>query len=298
MNISTSPGGIAASALLLAFATAAAVFGQSPQSATKPQDRAQQGSNLQGQQGMEQIGNAYKQLHQVTLSALQEEARGWKDKPADRTARGTASASTSLSLRGEELLIAGCPEGLLAGAPNGDARKPATLPADDGKQGTQPNPDRSSQTVGAAGSDGQSVGMLLVCAHSTGGATAGLEGATQKAEKELREASGDRAAAARNAAGVISALALKPGVYCVKQSGASVWLIDQEGQTVLRTTLDAQRGNKSPKASDVGGQEREPDLAVQRAGSQGDWEHVFGAIAKEAMNSMGWAKQGALASMR
>jgi hypothetical protein len=42
--------------------------------------------------------------------------------------------------------------------------------------------------------------------------------------------------------------------------------------------------------------EREPALA--HAGSSGNWEHIFGAIAKEAMHSMGWTEKGAPASMR
>lgn len=324
MNISTTRNGIGASALLFAFAMAAPVFGQSPPSTDKPQDKGQQdkgqhGTHPQGQQGqqgqqgmqgMEQIGNAYKQLHQVTLNALQEQARSWKDKPVAGTVLGTDSASSqSLSLRGEELMIAACPGGLLAGAPSGtanhDARKPATPPAndkndgkDDNKQGTQPNPDRSSQGAGAAGNDGQSVGMILVHANTLGGATAGRDNNIQKGDKGPQEASGDGEGATRNASSGVSAGALKPGVYCVKQSGSSVWLTDQQGQIVLRTTLDAKSGNKPQTPNEVGGQNRESDLGLQRAGGHGEWEQVFGAIAKEAMHSMGWAKQGAVATLR
>ena len=140
--------------------------------------------------------------------------------------------------------------------------------------------------------------MILVSANSMGGSTSGLSGTDPKTDKETRDTFGDRDSDTRNASGVFSAGALKPGVYCVKQSGSSVWLTDQEGRIVLRTSLDAQRGNTTPKSSEFGSQERPSDLASQNAGDNSEWENVFAAIAKEAMSSMGWAKQGSLASMR
>ncbi|MBL8803168.1 MAG: hypothetical protein JNN27_14280 [Planctomycetes bacterium] len=327
MNISTTHKGIAASALLLALATAAPSFGQAPPT-NKPQDRGQQGSTPQGQgtglgegqraqQGMEQIGSAYRQLHQVTLSTLQDKARGWKEKPAAGTTRSTDSnpgspssaMSTAMSLRGDELLIAACTKGLLAGAPStstgnstgGDARKPSTPLGDERNQGTQPNSDKQDQTSGSAGSELRSVGMILVHAH-TSGTTADMDpigGNNPSNDRDTREASGDRDSAPRNAAsGNVGARALKPGVYCVKQTGSSVWLTDQEGQTVLRTTLDSPLAGKSPKAGELGGQQRETGSDSLRTANQGEWEQVFGAITKEAMSSMGWVKQGTVASTR
>lgn len=317
MNISITRSGIAASALLLAFATAAPGIAQSPPGTIKPQDR-NQGSTLQGQQGMEKIGSAYKQLHQVTLSALQDHARDWKDRPANGTTRDTATVSdtTSMTLRGEELLIAGCPEGLLAGAPSGasnrDTRKGASAPFGDNKSDSksdsnpspQSNPGRTDQGAGAAGSDGQSIGMLLVCAHATDGAKTSLDskGLKQdgdgKSSDRDREVAGDRDSGLRNASASSSTGSLKPGVYCVKQSGSSVWLADQEGRIVLRTTVDAQRDKANQKPSELGGREQQPGFAAQRAGDQSEWEQVFASISEEAMNSMGWAKQSAVASMR
>lgn len=316
-------GGIAASALLFALAAAAPVIAQSPPGANNPQDSIQ-GSNPQGQQvqqGMQQINSAYKELHQVTLRTLQAQANNWpdkttgkstsggQDKNADRPGQsnnGSFSSTSPITLRGDELLIAGCSQGLLAGAPSGtasnrDVRKPAPLPAggndkSDSGQGSQSNPDRTGQTAGSAGGDGQAIGMILVSANSMGGSKAGMDGHKRTSDSEAREAADERDdAGTRNAAGSLGAGALKPGVYSVKQSGSSVWLSDQEGRTVLRTSVDAQRGNTTPKSSEFGRQDRDSTFGKSAEG-QSEWETVFAAIAEEAMSSMGWAKQGAVAS--
>lgn len=355
MKPSTYRGATAATTLLLAVGTAATLFAQTSPTQQERTQNPNQNPSRQTQPGLkdfdskefDRIANAYRELHQVTLSTLQQEARDWKESKsigdpnrgtgdANRGTTGTTGTTgdtagslsgSQMSLRGDELLIAACPEGLLAGAPtSGTMSKSDMRPAgtdgrpagtDGDNQGTSQG-STQDRTASASGSllEGQTVGMLLVCAHSTS-ATAGLEPSTRKGENEPREATGDRDATTRNASASLMG-PLKPGAYCVKQSGNSVWLTDEQGQTVLRTMLDKHPGigtglgdvrhdrdvndGRDVSGRDAAGSDKDRtgqrDASLALAGTPGNWEHIFGAIAKEAMHSMGWADKGAPASMR
>lgn len=348
MNSSKVRGATAATTLLLAVGTAATLFAQSsptPQERQNPTGQNPTGHNpghqgQPGQQGQlgqhgkefEQIAGAYRSLHQITLSALQQEARSWKETKSSGPsggdlnrgtgdanrgdtgnaggAGGASSSSPQMTLRGDELLIAACTEGLIAGAPSTmakfDGSKPDARPAgtDGDGQGSGSSQGSGQDRPAQAGSmqDGQCVGMLIVCQHSVGSAagTAGIDPSTRKGENEPREAAGDRNASTREASASMAG-PLKEGAYCVKQSGSSVWLVDEQGQTVLRTSLGKPMGAHDPRDVTGGGasdRRGEHDMGMSSHAGSNDWNHVFGAIAQEAMSSMGWAKPGAPASMR
>ncbi|MBI1381954.1 MAG: hypothetical protein GC161_12810 [Planctomycetaceae bacterium] len=289
MKSSLFQGSVAASVLLVAVGAAMAVNGQDParsspqveresqnptqRDSQNPTQRESQNSAQQDRMGkadseaMREIGSAYQSLHQVTLRVLEEKSRNWKDNGQSGTTAGaegerTPSAQTpgmgsSTAIRGQELLIAACRDGLLAGAPSGERRAGASgatggmgnnrdagntgTPGDAGTErgaGTSPSAQRPGERqgagLGAPSLAGEVVGMILICEHSNegiarGGATAGQN------DRRAGEASSERESAMPRNAG---SGRLVPGVYSVQQTGQSVWLTDQEGQVVLRTTIE------------------------------------------------------------
>ncbi|MCA9321321.1 MAG: hypothetical protein KDB53_11330, partial [Planctomycetes bacterium] len=264
--------------------------------------------------------NAYRQLHRTALDALQKKARSWKSEPANDGSQTdaaktpslrTAGVSTPVLLRGDEMLIVACSEGLLAGAPSGMV-KVMTHPSDssdddldaddDTKSDAQPSKERRDKTSRTDDPAGQTVGLILVCQHSTS-ETSGVSGTDDRREKQDQETTYQRDGTMKSDPAKADGQ-LMPGVYCVKRSGRLVWLADEAGQVVLKTTLDAQRGNLGAKATDGygrdddeepasrAGKKHQRETVVAMGGNQtrNDWDHIFSALAKEAMNSMGWAK--------
>jgi hypothetical protein len=85
-----------------------------------------------------------------------------------------------------------------------------------------------------------------------------------------------------------------------------VWLTNQEGQVVLRTSIDSYQGNsgaKSPRDPNRGDEEdraseRRGVIVTQDVANTNEWDYVFGAISKEAMTSMGWTKNADSPSRR
>ena len=296
MKVPAARGGAAAS-YLLALALGATASGQDPARTTDAPS-------------MQRIGDAYRQLQQAALSALQEKARAWKEEdeaPAATQqddaspARNAQSPGSGLTLRSEELLIAACPDGLLAGAPSASSAS-VSKAQPPGSSGDQRDDDRATPPPTSVDPSGQgggrTVGLVLVCSHSPAPAGAVGDGQGQS-DKQAKEAGSTRDP--RTAGGVGTAGApgpLKPGVYCVKQSGNSVWLADQGGQVVLRANLDGH--GKAPGDASAGqhaGQDdRQAGAAPPKAMHEADWEHVFGALAEEVMVTMGWTENSASSS--
>lgn len=305
MNASTLRGGIAATTLFLVLGAAVSVSAQTPSSAGQRQDPLSQGSDQRGM-GMKDIGDAYLHLQRVSLNTLRQEAGKWKEERAGESGDSDSRdvSASSASLRGDELLIAACSKGLVAGAPSSttmaSSRASDSSDRGDRASGPQRTPVEQNQTSSRqAASDGQAVGMILVCAHSTDDASR-ASGTSDRREKQAREASGEQDRAARSASAATATGKLEPGVYCVKQSGQSVWLTDEEGQVVLRATMDAHSGKSSSKLGDSRDQDPSGELGSRGLGDRSDdrseWEHVFGAITKEAMTSMGWSESASFAS--
>ena len=334
MNSSALRGGIATAALVLATGTVAsfsAQEGATPQTG-RPTETSQQGEF--NQQGMQEIEDAYLQLHEATQNALQEKARTWKEAglPTPSTedsdaARdiGATSASSPISLRAEELLIVACSEGLLAGAPiseltSGLGSTETSQDDIDFRQGLD-ELDQQGRT-GLDDPAAATIGMILMCAHSVD-ASSDLRGVS------FTNGSANRSdAETRAASSPTSPSRLEPGVYCVKQSGQLVWLVDEAGEVVLQTTVTAElsaatratpttpksgdpRANDptdSGRASDdptgapsegMEGMDGMEDMeGMEGMGAESEWEEVFDAIAKEAKRSMGWAKNGASSLLR
>lgn len=273
MKSSIFQGSVAATVLLVAVGAAMAVNGQEPSRSSPQVERESQGSVQQDRMGkadseaMREIGSAYQSLHQVTLRVLEEKSRNWKDGSQPGTTPGaegernptarTPGMGSSTAIRGQELLIAACSDGLLAGAPSGNARpassgaaggmgnsRDAGNPGSTGDAGTERGAgtspsaqrpgDRQGTGLGSPSNAGEVVGMILICEHSNDG-IARVGATAEQNERRAGEASSERESALPRNAG---SGRLVPGVYSVKQTGQSVWLTDQEGQVVLRTTID------------------------------------------------------------
>jgi hypothetical protein len=147
----------------------------------------------------------------------------------------------------------------------------------------------------------QQVGLFLVCSHATNAAK------SSPSEKRLPEGLGT---ASKSAPSRLNGH-LQPGIYCVMMTGNSVWLVDQDGAVVLRTTaasLDSRGLKGTESTSSPAGAARERDRlrsgetkpvsssSEDETSSTLDsplalnWYCVFAALKKEAMNSTGWDK--------
>lgn len=269
------------------------------------------------------------------------------------TGRVASSNSGAQTLRGQDLLIAASADGLLAGAPSAKTSgidadrgsRPSKDPDADMDRGNDRGRDRDADKAdrpdshrnadrAAAGrsavdrafgtkggaAEGDSVGMLLVCAYSDDASGSAGRRPTSigsnsddmdsDRERSAREASGTRDGAMAGSKGG----RLEPGIYCIKQSGSTIWLANEKGETFLKTTIDSSHGagqygrDKAAGDDDRAGtdpydsaaKDRDDMRDTARASGMGrgakndpEWEYIFGAITKEAMTHMGWAHQGA-----
>jgi hypothetical protein len=292
--------GIATFSMIVAIMAGSVLLAQEPteRSTSKPQQEP----------GLEKIGDAYRTLQGATLKTLQEKARNWPKPVGSSSNSGSETGSTAnLSpdpVREEELLIAACPHGLLAGAPTGSALSKSGMSTTRPRDPTpsDPNAKREGAEERAANpSTGilidQQVGLFLVCSHETSPSSStstspeGSQNATESARSRINAP-------------------LQPGIYCVKMTGNSVWLADQNGVVVLRTMVDpetkglsnassssssseAARERDRIRASEekpAGSVERDRTFGVGSSKEELNWGCVFGAIIKEAMTSTRWEK--------
>lgn len=323
MNLPTSKRrGVIASVVFLTI-TSGSALAQNPES-SQPRDRdlSAQTPKQSDQKGMTEIANAYRQLHDATLSTLRAQTRNFdtlngkegndaargnespkKEDGAERSIQDRPTKATSTTLRGDDLLIAAATEGLLAGAPSADPT--SRLQGGAGSKATEEaTSSTTNRTVGRAGSENL-VGMLLVCAlpgNNGARSTMGRSGT----DGEMDSSRGGAVDAST------ATTKLTAGTYAIKRSGNSIWLADRFGRVALRTTIDKDHGitpriRPSPIDRSTGQDKTNPDRArdgsddevTQRKdetklsrtmnGNSDDWEVIFGAITKEAMTSMGWA---------
>jgi hypothetical protein len=294
----------ATSICLLTVGTAIARQNQEPK--TPPSDPSSRSREVDDQD-LQPLRRAYQNLHEAALRALQAGAQEWRStmpstEGSTEPKGSTGGSSQSVHLRSDEILIAACSEGLLAGAPAfgmGSARNPRPISTDDEGQADLDLARRDS-TMPNSGSSPSSepVGMILVCAHSV---NAGHGQATEESSLESprpQEASTgqhdrNRASTAHRSSG---GSRLQPGVYAVKTSADTVQLTDKSGQVVLTARLHGDvHGSRPDEAStpprDRVKPQRVPEGRPDQAGGESqNWEFIFGAITKEAITSMGWTR--------
>lgn len=326
MNLPTSKRrGVIASVVFLTI-TSGSALAQNPESSQpRHRDLSAQTPKQSDQKGMTEIANAYRQLHDATLSTLRAQTRNFdtingkegndaergsespiKEDGAERSIQDRPTKAASTKLLGDELLIAAATEGLLAGAPSADPTSRMQGGAGS-KMTEEATSSTTNRTVNRDGSENL-VGMLLVCAlPGNNGARSAMGRSGTDGEMDSSRGGAVDASTATTK--------LTAGTYAIKRSGNSIWLADRFGRVALRTTIDTDHGmtsriSPSPTDRSTGatGQDKtnpdrardgSEDRATQRQdetklsrtmnGNSDDWEVVFGAITKEAMTSMGWA---------
>lgn len=320
MNITTRTSTFAALGFLAMVGVSPVFAQETPEQPRRAQDPMQR---QQDPQSMSQIAEAYRKLHDATMSALRAQSSLLANASKSGADAGASTSNATQALRGDQLLIAACTKGLLAGAPTGQDAMPSasgsskdtdTRDANGEGANRQPgNPPTTDKTLpGASGiaGAGQTVGILLVSSNDAaraGGSSSGSTGSATERKTDDQPQDGstgrsDRATADASASGARGALV--PGAYTIKREGASVWLVDANDKVALRTTIEspisgsvthdsgATRGGSSAGGGSGTGSGATGSGTTAMGGAH-DWPLVFGAITKEAMTSMGWAKHEA-----
>ncbi|MEQ8762924.1 MAG: hypothetical protein RL885_03285 [Planctomycetota bacterium] len=293
--------GVIATSLCFAM-TAAAVAQDSVQDATKRRVQS-----TQSQTDLDSVKDAYKQLHDAATKVLNDEARQWgqkgdsgkRDAEATGQREGQATGKSTMgSLDENELLIAACSKGLIAGAPTqysmspqrrleraGNRNEDSGRSGQNGQDGQDDRDDATSSRQNTM--SGEQIGLMILCASEKGNSSLGAQSA--RAEKIQPEIAGDR--------GGNSSMGgkLKPGVYAVMQSNRSVWLQDENGREFLKTTVhNRNESHEKDSGRDLGqeetGREDRPRLGSNDADQPG-WKRVFETIAEKAVVSLGWTER-------
>jgi hypothetical protein len=309
MSTSTTlRGGIVATSLLGLLTVGTTVSWQSQE----PKATTDAASKSYGQD-LEPLRQAYRQLHEKALRSLKDGTRGW---PAGSTSSAgdtnrtgsTGATSQAISFREDDRLVAACSDGLLAGAPttgtsfgreSQSRSNDPTGPNDQGERASNdPSRRDASDSTRESSRSGELVGMIIVCTHSVDGTDGHALGGSTRESSRPEEASTsqpDRSTGVetRTSAGTRK---LEPGVYAVRASAGTVQLTDKSGQIVLTAMLgDPGLYGGSSQAGTSGADHNRPQGTSEgRPAHVGikeqSWGHIFGAITKEAMTSMGWSK--------
>ncbi|MCA8952777.1 MAG: hypothetical protein KDE27_24920 [Planctomycetes bacterium] len=291
---------------------------QNPQHPNRQQDPDHAGARTDesSSRSTDPVQRAHEQLQRATLEALRQQAGEWRTganagssstgdatgteqgtpdaagrgatgaSPAGETSTSTAGSAMAGRLQADELMIAACPNGLLAGAPFADGAR-RSMRGERGNASGRSAGDATGETdedrrqqAGDGSRAGNSsnheiAGLILV---SEDGAARGqgrrsARGDASTGERGDVSVGGDRidrsAPAARPGKG-----RLQPGVYAVECSGSRVALKDRSGNIVLNATV-APSGSMRPAST-------ETDRSTT---ARPDWEMVFGAITAEVMTS-------------
>ncbi len=274
MKLPTFSTSIAASALVCLLSADA--FAQDTITSRKSDEARQLDRNRPGTTSMKDVDEAYRHLHDATMKSLNDAARTFYTSTStedgdemDDEMDTDKETHGSMALDDGELIIGVCSKGLIAGAPIGQATTTTSASA----RSDDPSVNRREQSADGEDSsdstsrsmDGRTIGMVLI--HEASSKPSERLGATR-----MNDRTADRTAKA-------STTSLSAGVYAVKHSGTSVWLVGKNGVTAARTTLESSKTSMNDRENTTSSGTHSNGVA---------WHDVFAALSKEAMKSMEW----------